>query len=1045
VILKSTRIALEAIGFLVAGLAVLLGLGVWRLSSGPVEVDFVTPYIEDALSRDGMRLSIDGTSIRWNGFDRPLDLVAEGVELYGGRALPIARVPAMSLSLSVRGLLQGELVPRRIELLRPHLRVERLEDGAFRFGLADAEAPSDTAASEAVGRLLSALRGNPAISGDPLAAIDAVSVTGGRITLDDRMLGINWYAPVADIDLRRTEGGVVGTARLDVELEGRTVRLEADLDYGTDTGTTRAELRVDNLVPADLADRDPVLAPLAVLASPVRGTIRASFGTTFVPLSTTFILEAGAGVLRIDDFYPEPVRVASLALSGEIDLQGGVMSIERFAADLGGPRLEGRATVTDRAGLLDIAANAAVTTMPTDLLATYWPPGVGRNAREWVTKNLSRGIVRRAELDVVARAPARDLGEMQAVSLDGRIEFDGVTVTYLESMPPVTHVAGSATFDLTRFAISVAGGSLRDLAVTEADVVISGLETKREVIDIEIVAAGPVGTVLEVLDHPPLGYPTEMGIDPAEVSGMMSTRLRFAFPLVKDLRFEDVALAAAANVEGATLGEVSKDLSVAAVTGALSLDGRGLELRGTAALNGVPVELSWNETFGAGEPRRRIVLAGTLDEAGRAALDLPDWPGLSGQVPVRAVYSADRNGRETLDAELDLTPARLAIEEIGWSKEPGLPGRADLLIELERGSLRRISSFGVDAPDLSARGDLAFARGTTEVAELNLADFASGRNRFRLRAVRQEQGGYSIELRGQSLDTDRLLDSLTGEGTEAAPNPAGETAPAVPVQATLALDRVYVSAGDGAVYGANGVMIRNDGRWSTIDLAARTDTGAPLRLNYGEGDDGVERLVLTSDDAGATLRALDLTDSVEGGILTIGGRRIPKEGGEADTVFAGSAEMRGFRVVRAPALARLLAALSLPGLNNVLSSDGIGFDRLVAQYRLDGDVLSVSDARTSGGALGLTLAGSMDLAADQVDFEGTIVPLYGVNQVIGAIPLLGDLLTGGEGQGVFAFTYGIEGPLDDPRVTVNPLSVLAPGFLRNLFFLEGDGQSPRGQ
>jgi len=87
----------------------------------------------------------------------------------------------------------------------------------------------------------------------------------------------------------------------------------------------------------------------------------------------------------------------------------------------------------------------------------------------------------------------------------------------------------------------------------------------------------------------------------------------------------------------------------------------------------------------------------------------------------------------------------------------------------------------------------------------------------------------------------------------------------------------------------------------------------------------------------------------------------------------------------------------------------------------------------------------MDLAADQVDFEGTIVPLYGVNQVIGAIPLLGDLLTGGEGQGVFAFTYGIEGPLDDPRVTVNPLSVLAPGFLRNLFFLEGDGQSPRGQ
>jgi hypothetical protein len=56
--------------------------------------------------------------------------------------------------------------------------------------------------------------------------------------------------------------------------------------------------------------------------------------------------------------------------------------------------------------------------------------------------------------------------------------------------------------------------------------------------------------------------------------------------------------------------------------------------------------------------------------------------------------------------------------------------------------------------------------------------------------------------------------------------------------------------------------------------------------------------------------------------------------------------------------------------------------------------------------------------------------------VISSIPLIGDILTGGAGGGLFAFTYTIRGSFADPSVSVNPLSVLAPGFLRRLFFEE---------
>jgi hypothetical protein len=71
--------------------------------------------------------------------------------------------------------------------------------------------------------------------------------------------------------------------------------------------------------------------------------------------------------------------------------------------------------------------------------------------------------------------------------------------------------------------------------------------------------------------------------------------------------------------------------------------------------------------------------------------------------------------------------------------------------------------------------------------------------------------------------------------------------------------------------------------------------------------------------------------------------------------------------------------------------------------------------------------------------------------MLGDLPLIGDILTGvEEGGGIFAFAFDVEGPRDAPEVNVDPLSVLAPGFLRNIFTAPTDeeveslaGQSSR--
>ncbi len=49
------------------------------------------------------------------------------------------------------------------------------------------------------------------------------------------------------------------------------------------------------------------------------------------------------------------------------------------------------------------------------------------------------------------------------------------------------------------------------------------------------------------------------------------------------------------------------------------------------------------------------------------------------------------------------------------------------------------------------------------------------------------------------------------------------------------------------------------------------------------------------------------------------------------------------------------------------------------------------------------------------------------------MPLFGPILGGGKNEGLFAVNFRDLGAASQPTLTVNPLSAVAPGFLRKLF------------
>ena len=103
----------------------------------------------------------------------------------------------------------------------------------------------------------------------------------------------------------------------------------------------------------------------------------------------------------------------------------------------------------------------------------------------------------------------------------------------------------------------------------------------------------------------------------------------------------------------------------------------------------------------------------------------------------------------------------------------------------------------------------------------------------------------------------------------------------------------------------------------------------------------------------------------------------------------------------------------------------VGFDRSTGRVVL-------RDGVVRGPVLGASIDGVIDYTRDEMHLRGTLIPLYGANNLLGQLPIIG-LFLGGEKEGLIGITYEVVGRPGTPVLHVNPFSPLAPGILRKVF------------
>ncbi|MFC6687938.1 YhdP family protein [Jhaorihella thermophila] len=983
-----------------------------------------------------------------------------------GRSL--LRVADVQVSLALASILQGRIEPDDIAFSGVQATLRRNRDGKVELSLGGG-IPLGQAAS--VPDLIRSFESN--WDRPQLAALDEITMDSLTLRYEDLRQGRAWTLDGGVVRVLR-EGRDIGISAAFSLLSGRDSAGSVELSYSSTIGELGARFgaSVSDILAQDIAAQSPALAWLGVLRAPISGALRSGLDETgaLAPLSAT--LQIGAGVIQPTErtrpipfhgarsyftYDPEEQTLtfdelavesawASGAAVGRAFLNTGPdgalvdmeaqFSVSRLRLDPEGQLaqpLEFREVGLDfrlvpapfRFTLGELRVNDGDNTFRVggDLTAELegwrlllqgqaerltperavdlWPLRLAPKPRKWVSENLWGG--RLVDLDFALR---RLPGKKPEIAAD--FDFDGVSVRFLKTMPPIAGARGHASLVGKRFSVTATGGRIPAdkggaIEIAGTSFIIPDVSIKKAApARVRLAGSGSVTAVMSLLNRPPLNVlkGTPLPVDLAD--GLVRATGTLDLPLKKGAQFEEMDL----RVEGDIVAPRSTVLVpghvLAAPVMSVRIADREVSISGGARIDEVPVRAVWRQRIGKGVPKKSR-LEGEIELSPRLlqtfAVGLP--PGsVSGKGKGRFQLDFAPGQPPALSLSSDLVGVGLRIPQVNWSKPKTTPGRLELRGVL--GERTRIDRLELQAPGLNATGTVLNRPG----GGLEQAQF----DRVRL-------GGWldsPITMIGRGDRTPEIRIEGGTVDLRRATFGGGENGEDVPL--TIRLSRLQVT---------DSIAL--------TDFAGTFSTGGGFNGIFEgllNGQVKVEGTVVPrngrsavrvrSGDGGAVMRAAGILKKAWGGQFTM--TLIPVE---SEGTYEGTLKIENTRIKDAPAIAALLNAISVVGLINELAGQGILFSTVEARFRLDPQRLTLYQGSAEGASMGLSMDGTYDFEAENLDMRGVVSPVYVLNA-------LGSILTR-RGEGLLGFSYRLTGPAESPRVQVNPLSALAPGMFRDIF------------
>lgn len=739
----------------------------------------------------------------------------------------------------------------------------------------------------------------------------------------------------------------------------------------------------------------------------------------------TVSLTHESGQFNPRDVGGQPVDLISFLLQGHYDGERRVLHIEDLQAQFTGGALRS-------VGHIDFAQTYPLATINTVFapigagpLSRVWPHFLAAGARKWFIEQVTAGRV--SDVLIKTQVPLGvdpPLWPPGAVTMTGK--FDRGTVKILGELPPVVGAEGSFKLANKRLEVVVDRAAVAtrhpkrpELVSFKLDMADAIRPGPRGVFDFRV--TGETAALAEIVDAEPLKVLENAGLKSDGVTGTGDVKARFEMTFEQDPKPETFDYRFDVTLD--KFGSPNPILGRRFAEGNLkvTVDRNGTTVVGKAKVDGVATDLNMFEPAGGSKAAERREFGMVLDDAARQRMGLDLAGMVAGPIKVEIGQGATEQVRRI---NADLSAARLVIPQFGWTKGAGVAAKASLdLIDDEKGT--RIDNFVMESEGLQVRGSMTVDK-DKRLSSGDFSRFALRRgDDARIRLQRGADQALSVNFEASSFDIRSLLQSLKKQGDAPSVDPKKQSDMIIKARAArlvgfndIALTDVVIDA-----------TIRNQ-TVTRLQLSGRAPGGRAIEIAI-RPEGGRRIATMTTDNAGAALGFLDIYERLRGGSLAL----------TADLGAQGSAD--GVLRIVGFGLApnrneRVQVRTTSDGLREVLvreapiTEEGL-FDRFSVGFRMRAGVITLNEGIAKGPATGATMGGQIDLNNQRLTVTGTFIPLYGLNNLVSRIPLLGEIAGAGRNEGLVGVTFRVVGPIENPVLQFNPISAIAPGIFRRIF------------
>lgn len=860
--------------------------------------------------------------------------------------------------------------------------------------------------------------------GPPRDGVRGVDIMASNVSTRNILLALRMsdLSYTADVPLSGRIRGEIGGDGFPTFLSGRIV---ADAGAIIDRKVPEYPMTIDRAefnIDWD-ANRRTMVAPFQVVSGANRLTLLAHLEPPNEVVPHWQLGLSGGTVLLSGGESEPPLIFNRVAVRIRFDTNNKKILLERADIGNGETGLAGSGSIDYSGAEPRLVFGMAGTPMPVLALKRAWPITVAPEVREWVIGHVESGSVQKLEIGV--NAPMNTLVRggppipEEGLSID--IVANNAAVRPIAELPPIrgadlrTRVTGrTTTVSVGQGSMETAGG--RKLTVSDLVFEVPDMHQKPPQARARFRVEGPVPAVAEILSNEKFLDATSNPVDPNASRGNVTAQVTMGLPLKKELAKNDVVYTVAADLSSFSADRVIGSQKLEANLAKVTANAQGIQVRGDVRINGIPASLDYRKPVGPGDADLR--LQATLDDVARGKLGLDLGSSITGSIPVKMNGKIAANGDQRLAIEADLAPARIDNALPGWVKPQGRPGRMTFNL-VQKAQSTRFEDISIDGGGTQIRGAVEVDQ-NSDLVSANFPTFnPSEGDKTSLRADRTNDGTLKVTLRGDVFDGRNFIKSAVSGSSKDQKAKQDATA------------NMDLEVKLGAVAGFHGEALRSldvkmskrNGLIRTFAMNGRIGANTPITGDMRGRAGGRDVVFVETNDAGAFFRLTDTYARMYGGSMWValeppGADSNPREG---------LLNVRDFKIRGEAALDRVVAG------GPAAQGDGVPFSRMRVEFaRLPGEVI-VREGLVQGPIVGATIDGQVDYARDQVRMRGTFVPLYGLNNMFGQIPIVGLILGGGSNEGLVGVTFEVVGSPGQPVLRVNPISAVAPGLFRKIF------------